>query len=207
VHKTPIWSYLGNNPDTASVFNRFMTAQSKLHNAAIVDAYDFSDIGILVDVGGGHGATLVAVMDRYPTTSGVLFDLPEVVASAVEMSKFAGRCEVVGGNMLQSVPTGADAYMFKRVMMSLTDEDTVAALRNCRAAMNAGGKVLVIDPMLPDGTEPHLNWLVDLNMFVSTGGQCRTQAQFRDLFDASGFKLARVVPTRSANFILEGVPR
>jgi hypothetical protein len=207
VHNATIWSYLVDNAQAGADFNRFMTAQSRLHNAAIIEAYDFSGIGTLVDVGGGHGATLAAALTQSPTTRGVLFDLPEVVASALETSKFGGRCAVVSGDMLQSVPAGGDAYLFKRVMMDLTDDETITVLRHCRTAMNPGGKVLVLDPMLPDGIEPHANRLVDLLMLVATGGQCRTQAQFRDLFEAGGFRLGRVIPTHSANFILEGVPR
>src|SRR6266511_369916 len=208
VHNATIWAYLADNAQAGADFNRFMTAQSRLHNAAIIEAYDFSEIGTLVDVGGGHGATLAAALAQSPNTRGVLFDLPEVVApaSALETSRFADQCHVVGGDMLQSVPPGGDAYLFKRVMMDLTDDETITVLRNCRSVMKPEGKVLVIDPMLPDGIEPHANRLVDMLMLVTTGGQCRTQAQFRPLFDASGFRLERVIATRSANFILEGVP-
>lgn len=208
VHNTPIWSYLADNAQAGVDFNRFMTAQSRLHNAAIIEAYDFSRIGTLIDVGGGHGATLAAALAQSPNTRGVLFDLPEVVtpASALETAKFGARCQVIAGDMLERLPPGGDAYLFKRVMMDLTDEETVAVLRHCRAMMKPGSKVLVIDPMLPDGRAPHLNWLVDLNMLVSTGGQCRTQAQFGTLFEASGFTLERVIATHSPNFIIEGVP-
>jgi len=208
VHNATIWAYLADNAQAGADFNRFMTAQSRLHNAAIIEAYDFSEIGTLVDVGGGHGATLAAALAQSPNTRGVLFDLPEVVApaSALETSRFADQCHVVGGDMLQSVPPGGDAYLFKRVMMDLTDDETITVLRNCCSVMKPEGKVLVIDPMLPDGIEPHANRLVDMLMLVTTGGQCRTQAQFRHLFDASGFRLERVIATRSANFILEGVP-
>ena len=111
-----LYEYLAEHAELAAVFNRYMTGQSNLHNAAIVDAYNFSGIRTLVDVGGGHGATLTAVLRRYPTMKGILFDLPEVVATArLETSDLAGRCEAVGGNMLHSVPAGGDAYMIKRV--------------------------------------------------------------------------------------------
>ena len=209
VHNATIWAYLADNAQAGADFNRFMTAQSRLHNAAIIEAYDFSGIGTLVDVGGGHGATLAAALAQNPNTRGVLFDLPEVVtpASTLETATFGARCEVIAGDMLQQIPAGGDAYLFKRVMMDLTDDETVTVLRHCRTVMKPSGKVLVIDPMLPDANAPHLNWLVDLNMLVSTGGQCRTRAQFRALFEASGFTLARVIATRSANVILEGLPR
>jgi O-methyltransferase domain len=206
LHHATIYEYLAEHAQLGAVFNRFMTAQSNLHNAAIADAYDFSGVRMLVDVGGGHGATLTAVLRRYPTMKGVLFDLPEVVATArFEGPDLAGRCDVVGGNMLQSVPAGGDAYVIKRVMMDKTDADAVIVLRNCLTAMNAAGRILVVDPMLPANAEPHPNWLTDMLMLVMTRGRCRTEAEFRHLFDAAGLTLARIIATRSPNFILESI--
>jgi hypothetical protein len=206
LYNTTVYEYLADHPESAAVFHNFMTAQSNLHNAAIVDAYDFSGIRTLVDVGGGHGATLTAVLRRYPTMKGVLFDLPEVVGTArLETSDIAGRCEVVGGNMFHSVPAGGDAYILKRVIMDKFDDEAETVLRNCLSTMNTTGRILVIDPMLPAGTEPHPNWLTDMISLTITGGRCRTEEEFRSLFDAVGLTLARVVPTRSPNFVLEGV--
>jgi hypothetical protein len=208
LHHATVYEYLAEHAELGAVFNRFMTAQSNLHNAAVVDAYDFSGVRMLVDVGGGHGATLTAVLRQYPTMKGILFDLPEVVATArLKISDFAGRCDAVGGNMLQSVPPGGDVYVIKRVMMDKTDADALTVLHNCLAAMNAGGRILVIDPMLPTNAEPHPNWLTDMLMLVVTRGRCRTEAEFRNLFDAAGLNLERIIATRSPNFILESMRR
>lgn len=199
-----IYQYLADHQDLGAVFNRFMSAQSRLHNAAIVDAYDFSGIETLVDVGGGHGATVSAVLIRYPEMRGVVFDLPEVVAKAeLNPAKLRERCQIVGGNMLESVPSGADAYLIKRVLMDSTDQEAVAVLENCRAAMKPGGRVLIVDPMLPRDNVPHPNWLMDINALVVHGGACRTEAQFADLLASTGFGLSRVIATRSPNFIIE----
>jgi hypothetical protein len=208
VHGATLWQYLAGHSEIAAIFNRFMTVQSQLHNATIVESYDFSKVGKLVDVGGGHGGTLAAVLAQYPDMKGALFDLPEVVAPAskMETSRFSNRCEVVGGDMLQSVPPGGDAYIIKRVMMGLTDDDAVRVLRNCVDGMESEAKVLVIDPMLPDGIIPHPNRLVDLLMMI-IGGHCRTESEFRRLFKASGLALTRTIATRSPNFILEGSRR
>jgi O-methyltransferase domain len=129
-------------------------------------------------------------LEQYPDLHGVLIDLPEVVveASELETSKFADRCEVVGGNALSAVPTSGDIYMIKGVIMSLSDDDAGKILSNCRAAMRPDGKVLVIDPMLPDGSKPHYNRLTDLLMLVVPGGRCRSEAEFRRLFDAAGVR-------------------
>jgi hypothetical protein len=209
LHNATFYEYLAEHPDLLAVFNRSMTAQSHQHNTAIVEAYDFSGIRMLVDVGGGQGATLAAVLRRYPAMRGILFDLPEVAAATtwLETSDLADRCEVVGGDMLQSVPAGGDAYMIKRVMMDKSDRAAETVLRNCFSAMNAASKILVVDPMLPASTEPHPNWLTDIIMLSAQRGRCRTEADFRNLFNAVGLTLSRVVATRSPNFILEGVPQ
>jgi O-methyltransferase len=145
------------------------------------------------------------VLNRYPSMKGILFDLPEVIATARLETSLAGRCEVVGGDMLRAVPPGGDAYMIKRVMMDRLDRDATMVLSNCLSAMNVGGKILVVDPMLPADTEPHPNWLIDMICLTISGGRCRTEAEFRNLFDAVNLTLTRVVATRSPNFILEAV--
>jgi hypothetical protein len=206
LHNASIYEWLARDPELGAVFHGFMTTQSNAHNAAIVDAYDFSDIHTIVDIGGGHGATLNAILRRYPTVNGVLFDLPEVVAAARLDNDVAARCKVLGGDMLQSVPAGAEVYMIKRVVMDRRDNDAKTILRNCVSQLGEGGKILVIDPMLPAGNEPHPNWLTDMFGLAITGGQCRSEQEFRDLFDEVGLRLARVVATRSPNFILEAVP-
>jgi hypothetical protein len=206
LHKASIYEWIARDTELGSVFHGFMTTQSNMHNAAIVDAYDFSGVGTIVDVGGGHGATLAAILRRYPTMKGILFDLPEVVAAArLDASDITGRCEVVGGDMLHSVPAGGDVYMIKRVIMDRRDNDAKTIMCNCLSGLSEGGKILVVDPMLPAGTEPHPNWLTDMFGLAITGGQCRSEQEFRGLFGAVGLTLARVVATRSPNFILEGV--
>lgn len=202
-----IYQYLASHHDLWTVFNRFMSAQSKLHNAAIIDAYDFSGIDTLVDVGGSHGATVSAILARYPAMKGVVFDQPEVVAKAeLCPAELKERCRIAAGNMLESVPAGADAYLIKRVLMECTDQEAVAVLRNCRTAMNLAGRVLIVDPMLPGANVPHPNWLMDINALVVHGGACRTEAQFSDLLAATGFSLSRVIATRSPNFVIEAHP-
>jgi hypothetical protein len=206
VNKSPIFSYLAEHPEAGAIFNRFMTAQSNLQNAAIVANYDFSGIRTLIDVGGGQGATLAAVLRQYPEMRGTLFDLPEVVASTSvnRTSEFAGRCDVIGGSALEAVPDGADAYVLKRVMMSFSDADSLKILSNCRAAMRSDSRIIVIDPMIPDGTEPHYNRLTDLLMLTVSGGRCRPKREFQRLFGAARLSITKVIATGTSNFIIEG---
>jgi hypothetical protein len=205
VNKSPLFNYLGENPEAGTAFNRFMTMQSKLQNAAIIASYDFSGAQTVVDVGGGHGATLAAILATYPKLQGVLIDLPQVVSntSVLETSRFADRCRVIGGDVLESVATDGDIFIIKRVIMGFSDEEVDKILRNCRAAMGPVSKVLVIDPMLPDGVEPHYNRLTDMLMMVVLGGRCRSEAEFRKLFAAAGMTVTRVIDTGTSNFIVE----
>lgn len=201
-----IYEYLAANTDLWATFNQFMTAQSASHNQAIVDAYDFSGTGMLVDVGGGLGGTLGAILDRNPSIKGILFDLPEVVAKAGDdEGKSKPRFDLRGGNMLEAVPEGGDVYIIKRVMMDKTDEDAVTVLRNCKTSMNDGGKILVIDPVLPDPIIDHQNWAPDILMMLVTHGKCRTESQFGSLFERAGLRVERTVQTNSPNVIIEGV--
>lgn len=206
VNKKPLFGYLTERPEEGAIFNRFMTVQSNLQNAAILENYDFSGVHTLVDVGGGHGATLCAILARYPEMHGTLVDLPQVVAntSINQAPEFVGRCDVIGGNALEAVPNDADIYVLKRVVMSFSDNDSLTILRNCRRAMRAESRILVIDPMVPNGIEEHYNRLTDLLMLVVPGGRCRPEREFRKLFDAAGLSITRVIDTGSSNFILEG---
>src|SRR3954471_14728742 len=147
VHGLPLWDYMTDHPDFAAPFHRWMSRQSELHNAALVAAYDFSPFRVIADVGGGRGATLAAILGAHPSLRGVLFDLPDVVRDTTPLDEagVAQRCEVVGGDMLEGVPSGADAYMIKRTLMTLSDERASAVLRHCAAAVPNRGKVLAVE--------------------------------------------------------------
>jgi O-methyltransferase domain len=137
-----------------------------------------------------------------------LLDLPHVVAhpAPLEEAGVADRCEVIGGDMLEGVPTGADAYVIKRVLMDWGDEQATRLLRNCADAMPEDGKVLAAEMVLPPGNEPHPGKTFDvLMLLILAGDRIRTEAEFRDLFAAAGLRLTRVIPTASPNSIVEGV--
>ena len=187
-----------------------MTRQSDQHNQAIVAAYDFSVFRTVSDVGGGQGSTLAAILRANPSLRAILLDQPQVVAGAEPMLRAAGvadRCESVGGDMLQGVPRGADGYVVKRVLMIWGDELAVQVLRHCAEALPEQGRVLVVEMVMPPGNDPSPAGSFDLLMMLANEeGRVRTEAEFRDLFAAAGLRLARVVPTASPNFILEGMP-
>lgn len=207
-HGMPTYEYLAEHSDLRASFDAWMTRQSDQHNAAIVEAYDFSTARSVVDVGGGQGSTLAAILKANPSLHGTLFDLPQVVENhePLERIQTSDQYEVVAGNMLQEVPNGADTYLVKRVLMIWADEQAIQVLRNCAAAMRAGGKILVIEMVMPDSNQPDPSKQFDLLMLLANkGGRIRTESEFRTLLDAAGLRLTRIVPTASPNSILEVV--
>ena len=183
-----------------------MSRQSEQHNRAVVGSYDFSPFRVVADVGGGQGSTLAAILQVHPALRGILLDLPEVVASTapLEAAGVAQRCEVVGGDMLTAVPTGADVYLVKRVLMDWSDEQAAAILRNCARACPEDGKVLAVEIVLPPGNDAHPGKILDLLMLlIHPGARIRTEAEFAALFAAAGLRLTKVISTPSPNSILE----
>jgi O-methyltransferase domain len=213
VHQMPFYDYLTTHPDTGQPFTRFMTSSARHTDASIVAAYDFSGFRTVVDVGGAQGATLVAILQAYPSLRGILFDLPQVVAQTtlLEAAGVAGRFSIAGGDMLRSVPAGGDAYLLKRILMDKPDDQAVQILRHCAEAMAERGRILVMDYLVPPGNDPNIGKLLNVAMLVlSHGGRIRTEAEFRQLFSAADLELAQVIPTSSQTWhgglcILEGM--
>jgi hypothetical protein len=207
-HGMPMMDYRARHPELAAPFDRWMTRQSDQHNAAIVAAYDFLPFRTVGDIGGGQGSTLASILRANPSLRGILLDLPHVVAdpAPLEAAGVLDRCDIVGGDMLQGVPGGADAYLIKRVLMDWGDEQAARVLTNCADALPDDGKVLVVEMVMPPGNDPSPAKSFDLLMLLAhEGGRVRTEAEFHTLFAAAGLRLARVIGTASPNSILEGV--
>ena len=206
VFGSPRFDWLSEHPEQAALFQRAMVALSLGSNEAVADAYDFTPFARVVDVGGGHGQLLSAILARNPHLSGILFDLPSGVAAA---QQGAGgdlpRTEFVAGNFFESVP-GGDIYVIKKVVHDWNDEHAAVILRNCRKAMQPNGKVLLAETLVPPGDEPDGIKSIDVVMLVVTGGLERTEAQYGSLFGAAGLRLERVIQTRGPISILEGSP-
>jgi hypothetical protein len=204
-----VFDYLKETPEAATSFDSLMAAQTRPWALSVADAYDFADIGTLVDVGGGYGALLAAILTAHPHLKGVLVELPHVVAGArpkLEEAGLAGRCQTVAGDFFQSVPDGGDAYILKHVLHDWDDDRCVSILGNCRRAISNEDRLLVIEILIAPGNEPGYGKYLDLNMLVLTKGRERTEEQYRTLFEAAGFTLSRVVATRSELSIIEGRP-
>ncbi|MCV7384276.1 methyltransferase [Mycolicibacter longobardus] len=202
----PFFEYLDTDPELAQVFNDAMTGASAVAIESAVPAYDFSSSKLIVDVGGGHGALLAAVLRQAPDARGVLFDLPQVVTGAgPAIAEVASRCDIQGGSFFESVPAG-DTYLLKTVIHDWDDERACAILRNVRNAITPGGKLLLFEMVLPEGAPAHLGLLLDLEMLVAGGGKERTRREYAELLSQAGFELQRVVPTTSPLAIVEARP-
>ena len=203
-----VFDYYAQHPEAAALFNQFMAAGNAGQHAAVAAAYDFSRLTRLVDVGGGNGALLAAILSAYPHLRGILFDRAEVVAGAPAILMAAGvadRCEVVGGDFFEALPSGGDAHIVSRILHDWDDDRAVEILRTCRRALPEHGTLLVVEQVLPPRELPPPAAFIDLAMLVIAGGRERTEAEYDALFDAAGFRLTRTIPTTSPYSIIEGV--
>ncbi|MCZ0726876.1 methyltransferase [Mycolicibacterium iranicum] len=202
----PFWDYLDTDAEFAAVFNNAMTAASGLSNDVALQAYDFTDARLVVDVGGGHGAVLSTILRSAPGAKGILYDLPAVVAGAGPLLAEAGvadRCTVTGGSFLNSVPAGGDVYVMKNIIHDWSDTDSTTILRNIRTAIAGDGKLILLEMVLPERASSFIGHMLDLEMLITLHGKERTRAQYAKLLAAVGFELTRVVPTVSPLSVIE----
>jgi SAM-dependent methyltransferase len=202
-----VFDYFATHPEAAAVFDAAMTDFTDSQGVAA--AYDFSAAGTVVDVAGGHGSLLAAVLRANPTVKGILFDLPHVIDRARTRGFLGGdlesRARSESGSFFETVPGGGDLYLMKHIIHDWDDDHCLRILANCRRAMNPGGRVVVVDAVIPPGNDPHPAKFGDLNMLVMThGGKERTEEEFRTLFQQAGFQLTNIVPTRALVCCIEG---
>ena len=211
---TDAWSYRAAHPDDSRLFDQAMQSMTESVNAAVASAYPFDGLGWIVDVGGGNGALLLAILAQNRTTRGTVFELPHVAPHArerVAAADFRARCDVMEGDAMAGVPSGADAYVVKGVIHGRSDDETVTILRNCRAAMPPQGKLLLVERLMPERVDPEdarqrVNVLVDINMMLmAPGGRERREAEHRRLLAAAGLEVTRVLPTSSPMAIIEAI--
>ena len=203
------WAYREQNPEDNQGFNNFMTEVTRPDAAAVAAGYDFSSLKQLVDVAGGQGTLIAAILKANPNLRGILFDQPHVVTGAqpvLEAAGVADRCEMVGGDFFVELPAGADGYILKSIIHDWNDADSILILQNCRRAIQPAGKLLLVEFVIPPGNTPHLGKLSDINMLIAPGGRERTEAEYGSLLAEAGFRLTQVLPLQTSRSIIEAVP-
>ncbi|MFT3776179.1 MAG: methyltransferase [Minicystis sp.] len=199
----PFFDYFTQNPAVGPIFHRGMAGFSDTENAPIASSYDFSRFRRIVDVGGGHGGFLIEALKGSPDARGVLFDADHVLREArIEAAGLADRCELATGDFFASVPSG-DCIILKRILHDWKDETATSILKVCRRALSEGGRVLVVDAVIPRGNDPHPGKELDVLMMASLPGRERTEEEFRKMLAAADLRLERVITTPAALSIVE----
>jgi hypothetical protein len=208
-HGVDAWTYRMRHPEEQAVFDSAMTGISRSQARAVLEAYDFSRFGCVVDVGGGQGLLLKEILLACPTTRGILFDQPQVVASADQALASAGlgqRFEIIDGSFFESVPKGGDVYLMKTILHDWDDRISIDILRTCRRAMSPKAVLVVIERVVGPPNENPEGKFSDLNMMVQYGALERTRQEFQELLKSGGFTMTEVLPTRSQLSVIVGQP-
>lgn len=200
-----LFDWYAQNPDEAGFFTAAMGNLSALAAAELVRVCDFSNAQKVIDVGGAHGILLEAVLLANPAAQGILYELPHVIATAGEHldPRIKARCELVSGDFFKSVPEGGDVHLLKQIIHDWDEERAARVLANCHDALAPSGKLLLVEMVVPADNRPDFAQAMDLNMLAILGGRERTEAEYRALLEASGFKLERVIATHSPFSVIE----
>ena len=203
------WEYMSENPDRGTIFDAMMQALHGNETEAFIDAYDFSEAKIVIDIGGGNGDVLGSLLDKYKHLKGILFDRPDVVARTSDELKARGisdNCQYEGGDFFEQVPAGGDIYILRHIIHDWTDKEAISILKSCRTAIPETGRLLIVEGVIEPGNDPSsFKWL-DLVMMLCWGGMERTREQYSRLAKETEFELLRIIPTTSEISILEFKP-
>ncbi|HEY2843324.1 MAG TPA: methyltransferase [Bryobacteraceae bacterium] len=208
LYGTGMFDWMSQHPEKTVNFNNAMTDLSQGDGPAAVASYDFSVFTHIVDIAGGHGTLLAAILEKTPGLRGTLFDMPHVIEGAKKagiLEPFSDRCTLASGSFFETVPADADAYIMKFIIHDWYDAECIKILSLCRQGIRAGGRLLVVDQVVPERNQPGLSKITDLEMLVLPGGMERTAHEFKELFAASGFRLERIISTGAVTSIIEGV--
>ena len=203
-----LFEWYAQNPDEAGFFNAAMGNLSALAAGELVRVFDFSGFRKVVDVGGAHGVLLSSILHASPTTRGVLFDLPHVIATAGERIVALGladRCDLISGDFFEAVPVGGDLHLLKQIIHDWDDERATRLLMNCHRALAPQGTLLMVEMVVPPNNEPSPAQAMDLNMLVLLGGRERTEEEYQHLLAEVGFRLVRIIPTHSPFNVIEAI--
>jgi O-methyltransferase domain/Dimerisation domain len=201
------FSHLKDYPELYAGFNQAMSQATRSTAAVLPGAFGFERYRTVADIGGGNGTLLAAVLREHPSLTGVLYDTEEGLAQAAETLRRDGlqdRCSLVPGDFFASVPEGAEVYLIKSILHDWPDDRCVTILRHCREVLPTDGRVLIVEPVLPELVDPSGVglYLGDLNMLVNWGGRERTRAEFDEVCHRAGLEIVSVTPLQTYGFSL-----
>jgi hypothetical protein len=194
-YKMDVWEYYGKHPETAVNFNKAMAGLTQYYSRAILAAYDFSPFHTIIDIGGGNGALLFAILNQAQASKGIIVDAPAVIQQTEMLIRdhhLQDRCSAMPGNFFEHIPEGGDAYLLKYILHDWSDQESIRILENCAKAMKQGSKVLVFDAVIPPGNDWHPGKHTDVTMLVATKGRERSEDDFRHLFKAAGLQFNKI---------------
>jgi len=204
------WEYLRANPEAARLFDDAMTSLSSFVAPAIANGYDFAQWESLMDVGGGNGVLLAAILRAHPKLRGVLSDQTHVLERARQRGflggELAARSSMEPCDLFQSIPSGCRAYLMKSVIHDWNDDEAHRILTVCRRAVPHNGALLLVEQDLPEDDAPSRGKFIDFTMMLLTGGKERTRREYEELLRGAGFRLTNVVPTKSGFNVIEALP-
>lgn len=198
-----VWDYYKANPEEGILFMKAMTGLTGAVVMNVLPAYDFNQFKSIVDIGGGNGMLMMAVLNVAPDAKGIVFDEEYVVNETqkiIDGKDISNRCTVEAGSFFDSVPQNVDAYLMKMILHDWDDEKSIQILKNCAKAMKAESKLLILESVLPGRDIPHPGKFLDINMLAMTGGRERTQEEFASILEQAGLKLTQVINTKSPMF-------
>jgi len=204
-----LYSYLKQDSEASLNFNEWMKETTREWLLPVLEAYDFSEVKTLVDVGGGIGTLTAVILNANPKMQAILFDREDVVVGAQRVLEGAGvadRCQIVGGNFFDAVLPDGDLYLISRVLLNWDDTDAIKILTNCYQAMTVKDRLVVVDFMLPKGKMSPFIGLTSLNLFLLVGNFMRTEDEFYNLLSSAGFKVTNTIQTTGPVSAIEAKP-
>jgi orsellinic acid C2-O-methyltransferase len=199
---------LRGDPRCGARFDATMSERTAAFAQSVAATYDFAGMRVIADIGGGQGTLLAAILRRHEHLRGVLFEAADVADRAASVLREAGvgeRCEIVAGDFFAGVPDGADGYLLANVLHDWDDDRAVRILHACRRAMGTGGRVLIVERLIPDDPREAVPVLLsDLNMLLVTGGLERTNAEYGKLLSAAGLRPGQIRPVATPYGVIEG---
>jgi cyclopropane fatty-acyl-phospholipid synthase-like methyltransferase len=202
----PAFEYYTAHPKEGEQFGKAMRSASTMSARGVLDSCNFNDAKVILDIGGGNGSLVRAILRQYPNAEGIVFDLPYIkpqAEAAIGSDGLTGRCRFESGDFFEAVAHNADVHLLRFVLHDWDDERSLQILRNCRSALAPSGRLLVVELLIPENNEPGFAQLMDINMLVMTGGMERTAREYEQLLGRAGFQLTQVLATGSPFFVIE----